>query len=149
MTGKKLSHFGQNLSKYRLKNTVMASFNTTVRQMTEMLQWPKCLIKNDRNVSAKKKTHLPFAVVMHWGPFLSVDLGPRNSNIHLGSRPTAGNHCFKLSAERWPAGLDIEVVRYKNCVTNCRSKSYSFFHYFKCMGVGRGWHELLPLDIEI
>jgi len=32
----------------------MASFNTTVRQVTEMFQWPKCLNKNDRNVSAKK-----------------------------------------------------------------------------------------------
>jgi len=53
---KKLSHFGQNVSKYRLKNTVMVSFNTTVRQMTEMFQWPKCLSKKDRNVSAKKKT---------------------------------------------------------------------------------------------
>jgi len=34
------------------KNTVVASFNTTVRQMTEMFQWPKCLSKNDQNVSA-------------------------------------------------------------------------------------------------
>ena len=25
------------------KNTFMASFNTTVRQITEMFQWPKCL----------------------------------------------------------------------------------------------------------
>jgi len=32
----------------------MVSFNTTVRQMTKMFQWPKCLSKNDRNVSAKK-----------------------------------------------------------------------------------------------
>jgi len=30
------------------------SFNTTVRQTTEMFQWPKCLSKNDRNVSAKE-----------------------------------------------------------------------------------------------
>jgi len=37
-------------------NTVTASFNTTVRQMTEMFKWPKCLSKkNDQNVSAKKK----------------------------------------------------------------------------------------------
>jgi len=32
----------------------MVSFNTTVRQMTEMFQWPKCLSRNDQNVSAKK-----------------------------------------------------------------------------------------------
>jgi len=32
----------------------MASFNTTVRRMTEMFQWPKCLSKNDRNVSVIK-----------------------------------------------------------------------------------------------
>jgi len=38
MNEKKLSHFGQNVSKYRLMNTVTASFNTTVRQMTEMSQ---------------------------------------------------------------------------------------------------------------
>jgi len=25
-----------------LENTSRASFNTTVRQMTEMFQWPKC-----------------------------------------------------------------------------------------------------------
>jgi len=33
----------------------MASFDTIVRQMTEMFQLPKCLSKNDRNISAKKK----------------------------------------------------------------------------------------------
>jgi len=33
----------------------MVSFNTTVSQLTEMFQWPKCLSRNDRNVSAKKK----------------------------------------------------------------------------------------------
>ena len=36
---KKLSHFGQNVWKYRLKNIVTASFHTTLRQMTEMSQW--------------------------------------------------------------------------------------------------------------
>jgi len=29
----------------------MMSFTTTVRQMTEMFQWPKCPSKNDWNVS--------------------------------------------------------------------------------------------------
>ena len=38
---KKLSHFGQNVWKYRLQNTVMVSFNTTVRQMTKMFQRKK------------------------------------------------------------------------------------------------------------
>jgi len=42
---KKLSHFGQDAWKYRLKNTFRASFNTTVRQMTEMFQWRKCFSK--------------------------------------------------------------------------------------------------------
>jgi len=32
----KLSHFGQNFCKCRLKYTVTASFYTTLRQMTEM-----------------------------------------------------------------------------------------------------------------
>ena len=50
------SHFSQNVRKYRLKNTVMVSFNTTVRQMTKIFQWPKCLSRNDQNVSTKKKT---------------------------------------------------------------------------------------------
>jgi len=27
-------------------NTAMASFNTAMRHMTEMFQWPKCLSKN-------------------------------------------------------------------------------------------------------
>ena len=31
------------------------SFNTTVRQMTETFQWPKCVSKNEGNVSAKTK----------------------------------------------------------------------------------------------
>ena len=35
---KKSSHFGQNVCKYRLKNTFMVSFNTTVRQRTEMFK---------------------------------------------------------------------------------------------------------------
>jgi len=47
----KLGHFGQNVWKYRLINTVMVSFDTTARQMTEISQE-----KTDRNVSAKKKT---------------------------------------------------------------------------------------------
>jgi len=33
-----LSHFGQNVLKYTLMNTVTASFNTTVRQLTEISQ---------------------------------------------------------------------------------------------------------------
>jgi len=28
-----------------LKNNVMVSFNTTVRQITDIFQWPKCLSK--------------------------------------------------------------------------------------------------------
>jgi len=38
---KKLSHFSQNVSKYRIKHTFMVSFNTTVRQMIEMLKRKK------------------------------------------------------------------------------------------------------------
>jgi len=59
-------------------NTVTVSFNTTVRQMTEMSQWPKCLSNkwpkclsdqnvsaiNDRNVSAKN-TGLHQTLGMH------------------------------------------------------------------------------------
>jgi len=54
---KKLSHFGHNVWKYSLMNIVTASFITTMRQMTKMFQWLKCLSKNDRNVSAKKTAH--------------------------------------------------------------------------------------------
>jgi len=32
----------------------MASFNASVRQMTEKFQWPKCLSKNDRMFQRKK-----------------------------------------------------------------------------------------------
>ena len=39
------SHFGQNVWKHRLKNTATPSFNTPVRQMTEMFQWLKWLSK--------------------------------------------------------------------------------------------------------
>ena len=53
---KKLSQFSHNVLKYRLLNTVTASSNTTMGQMTEMSQnkWPKCLKTNDRNVLTKK-----------------------------------------------------------------------------------------------
>jgi len=50
-----LSHFGQNVWKYRLKNTVMVSFDTTVRQMTEMFQCPKCLSKKWPKCFSEKK----------------------------------------------------------------------------------------------
>jgi len=42
---RKLCHFGQNVSKYRLENTFLASFNTAVR-------------RNDRNVSMTKLPQL-------------------------------------------------------------------------------------------
>jgi len=44
-----VSHFDQ---KYRLTNSVMASFNATMVQMTEISQK-----KNDRNVSMKKNSN--------------------------------------------------------------------------------------------
>ena len=43
---KKWSHFNQNVWKYRLRNTVTVSFNTTVRQMINCF--------SDQNVSVKK-----------------------------------------------------------------------------------------------
>jgi len=50
-------------------NTVAASLNTTVRQITEMSPWPKCLSKkNDRNVSAETKSG--FDALVH--PYFSV-----------------------------------------------------------------------------
>ena len=36
MTEKILSHFGQNVWSYKLMNTATASYNTVVRQMTNM-----------------------------------------------------------------------------------------------------------------
>jgi len=47
--------FGQNVWHYRLMNTAMASFNTTVRQMTEMFQWPKCRSKKMTKCISEKK----------------------------------------------------------------------------------------------
>jgi len=35
-------------------NTVVASFDTPVRQMTKMSQWPKCLSKKITEVSQQK-----------------------------------------------------------------------------------------------
>jgi len=35
-------------------NTVMASFDTTVRQMTEISQWPKCLSKKMTKMCKRK-----------------------------------------------------------------------------------------------
>ena len=36
----KFSHFGQKVWNYRLMNTVLPNLNTTVRQITEMFEWP-------------------------------------------------------------------------------------------------------------
>jgi len=52
---KKLCRFGQNVWKYWLKNTVAASFNTTVRQTTEMFQLTKCLSKKWPTFFSEKK----------------------------------------------------------------------------------------------
>jgi len=41
------------------------SFNTTVTQMTEMFQWPKCISKNDQIFLVKTKTS-PFVWLMMW-----------------------------------------------------------------------------------
>jgi len=42
-------------------NIVTASFDTTVRQMTEISQWPKCLSKNDRNIYLSERNSLSWA----------------------------------------------------------------------------------------
>ena len=56
MTEKKFSHFGQNIWKYRLINTVKVSSTTTVSQTTEMFQWPICLSKKwPKSLSEKKQ----------------------------------------------------------------------------------------------
>jgi len=39
-------------------NTVTESFNTTVRQMTEMFQWPKYLSKKMNEMSQRNKAEL-------------------------------------------------------------------------------------------
>jgi len=49
---KKLSHFHQNIWKYRLKNTVTMSFNTKVRQVTKMTQE-----KKQARISTQKSQH--------------------------------------------------------------------------------------------
>jgi len=36
-------------------NTATANFNTAVRQMAEMFQWPKCLSKNGPKYLSEKK----------------------------------------------------------------------------------------------
>jgi len=52
---KKSNHFGENVWKYRLMNTAVASFNTTVRQMTEMSQWPKFFSNKITKMTSEKK----------------------------------------------------------------------------------------------
>jgi len=37
-------------------NNVTASFNKTVRQITEMFQWPKCISKKMTKIPQRKKT---------------------------------------------------------------------------------------------
>jgi len=52
---KKSSNFGQNFWKYRRMNTVMTTFDTTVRQMTEMFQSSKCHSKKRPKGLSEKK----------------------------------------------------------------------------------------------
>jgi len=76
----KLSHFGQNVWKYRLISTVAAGFDTTVRQMTEKSQGPKCLwAKNDRNVSAKK-TQIAMHIMHETGAHVASNFKYTNCN---------------------------------------------------------------------
>jgi len=44
-------------------NTVTASFNTTVIQMTEMSQWPKCLNQKWPKCLNEKKNSIQLSVV--------------------------------------------------------------------------------------
>jgi len=45
-------------------NTVTGNFNTTVRQIAKMLQWPKCHSKKwQRCLSAKKQHEQPTTIV--------------------------------------------------------------------------------------
>jgi len=60
---KNLSHFSQNVWKYRLMNTAMVSFNTTVRQMAEMFQWPKCPSKKKTGCKYLHLLGIPFAKI--------------------------------------------------------------------------------------
>jgi len=68
-------HFDQNVWKYRLMNTCTASFDTTVRQMTEMSQWPKCHSKKWPKCLSDKH-HRPTDRTIHWtvgvGKFLNM-----------------------------------------------------------------------------
>jgi len=90
---KKFSHFGQNVWKYILMNNVTTSFNTTVRQMTEMSHDQNFSAKNDRNVSAKKnRKYLSSGVDRIWtkGEKLSWSRhtghykGPRHTGHYKG-----------------------------------------------------------------
>jgi len=44
----------------------MASFNTTVRQMTEMFQCPKCLSKKWPNYFSEEKTDMAVLKAIAW-----------------------------------------------------------------------------------
>jgi len=45
----------------------MASFNTTVRQMTEIFRWPKCLSRKWPKYLSEKKTGLRWALFPRTG----------------------------------------------------------------------------------
>jgi len=53
----KIKPFWLDVWKYKLINTVMASFNTVVRELTEIYEWPKCLVSAKMTeMSQRKKT---------------------------------------------------------------------------------------------
>jgi len=86
MIKKKLSHFGQNVWKYSLKNTAMVSFNATMRQMTEMFQWPKW-----PKCFSEKKCRLQVCPGGHKG-------GLQPNKV----KETKSNKYFSLSFLSWP-----------------------------------------------
>ena len=128
---KSFSRFCQNVWKHRLISTVTLSFNTTVRQFTEMSQWPKCLIKIWPNclckkwpeVSAKKnrsQTRLPYFAVVLKCAFLSLNyLSPAKCAMTYKSGfclqqldPQSVTHPFKFNSCYDENNYDL--LRYTN-----------------------------------
>jgi len=103
---RKLSHFSQNVWKYRLMNIVTTGFDAKVRQMTEMSQWPKGLWKkNDvarcdntvKKCCSWSRTGWPSLFYSNNVSFFSVSLLSKTSQPQLFLWPWCGvYHCLQI-----------------------------------------------------
>jgi len=147
---KNVSHFGQNVWKYGLKNTVTVSFYTTARQMTEMFRWPKCISKtwpkcfSEKKAVLKKleKNYLQGSGILHWRKAWRINpdseilkrenYGSRAMYGSLGLSSCPNNYCREISKTQLRRLLAAQWTQHDAGVPYDASLSNAFV-VFQCI----------------